>query len=170
MYATPYAGLGRATATIYGEAESGRTLAELCQDTLFRMQNREACGQDIDPVTRETIPQPVTTTYPTVAPEPVIAPPSEPTGESVTTTAPTDQPAVQPEATTTEGGTEVVTTGGGGGWSAPSWWTGGGGGQDVSIVTEGGGAPPLEERGYGLLEVAMAAGLAWVLSRAYRGG
>ena len=145
-------GLGQYPVTAYiAPAETGgQSMSDLCADTFFRLTHPEECAGPA----------------PAPAPEPepvyVVPVPTEPVA------APTPQPAIVADLELDDvipgiaGDVELEPTiieVGGGGW--------GGGSTDVSVqpaavIIES------EERGFGLVEALMGAGLAWVLASSYR--
>lgn len=147
----------------------GQVIAN-CDDAIFRFMYPGVCPPLIGEEGQLDEPAP---------PPPPPPPEPEPEPEDIATVYPTatllDMAATQPADEPATETTEVLTTvtpgpggGGGGGWSirpelppAPSETS-----IDVSI--EPGAEADVTERGFGLLEVAIGAGLAWVLSSAYR--
>lgn len=172
MYCNPchlddYPGLGQMRVTAY---QVGSGPSHPCQDFSFKLRNREACarmGYNGTPTPAEQkaappppppepyIPEIIVEPPPRPLPPPVEAFVPDPTGEEI---PPEEFIAPDP------GGTVISVPGGGGGWGPDSPAAQlSVGPTEVFVEAEEGEGP-----GFGIIEVALAAGVAWVLSQSYQ--
>lgn len=147
MYCNPHLGQYPVTAYVVGGGGS----ADPCADTFFRLTHQDVCGVTETPadVKEAAILPPPPELEPVFAAPTVDEPYAPPPQEAIVAA---DEPGIPLEETIIE-----VSSGG---WGAPTP-------TDVSI-TAGDVYLEEEERGFGLVEALLGAGLAWVLTNSYR--
>jgi len=164
--ATPSRGLGQMNVIGYGAPTAGRpgiTMADLCSDTLFSMMNADLCAPSAPSVAPPAPAPPPTPPPAEVQPRRRAARPAP--GNLLTTFAPEAGVPIDVEAFEAPAAAPpTVVTVGGGGWgpSSPAAQLTVGP-TEVFVEAEEADAP-----GFGIVEVALAAGVAWVLSQSYR--